>query len=252
MFSAAMNLGTTMTMTNRQPMITKIISAAIPVAGCVIPAVLLATTTASASGRIEVRGDQAQYSADGKRAEFEGNVVVTSGEAVVRAGRLIVSVFTEGNHYQISGTPAQAECATCTDVLLQLSAPEILMRDDNDTLSVQGGLTLCAGEGCANGEISATSAQWQRAAGEVSLQGDPIRGFWRGADDGGEVTVRAEQIEYQQDSGQVLLSGGAVISRGEEEIRGETIELNIKTGSVAAQGGGGDSSRVRGVFGADE
>ncbi|MGI9297547.1 MAG: LptA/OstA family protein [Gammaproteobacteria bacterium] len=220
-------------------------------AGVFLAAAACFTVAAAAAEQIEVRGDRAEYSADGRRAEFDGNVVLQSGGATVYAARLIVSVFAEGNHYQVSGTPARAECGDCATVSLQLLAPEILLRDDAERLfSADGGLTLCAGESCARGRLRAGRAEWRRATGEVFLRGAPVDGFWLPGDGGAAVTMRAAEVNYAHPTGEVHLRGDALVARGGEEIRGDSIMFNVKTGAINASGG--DDSRVRGVFGGDE
>ena len=206
---------------------------------------------AFAAEPIEVRGDRAEYSADGRRAEFDGNVVLQSGGTTVHAGRLVVSVFAEGNQYFASGEPVRAECGECSSEFLQISAKEIRMRDDAEqTIFAGGGLTLCAGESCARGRLIAESAEWRRATEELHLRGAPINGFWTPPDGGEAISLRAVEAEYAGQSGDVRLSGGAVVARGAEEIRGDSIVFNIRTGAIHAAGGD-DGGRVRGVFGGD-
>lgn len=204
---------------------------------------------AAAAEQVEVHGDSASYSADGRRAEFDGNVELSGNGVTIYAARLVVSVLAEGNHYRISGVPARAECGDCAAVSLQLLAPEIILRDgETKMFTADGGLTLCAGESCASGQLIAGRAEWQRTSGKVLLQGAPVNGFWHPEDGGEPVTVRAEEISYVHVSGEILLRGGALLARGGEEIRGESIMFNIKTGAIGASGG---DQPVRGVFGSD-
>ena len=211
--------------------------------------VFAAAPAVCAAQQIDVRGDSAAYGADGKRTEFTGNVVVRSGGVTVRADRLVVSAFAEGNTYRAFGAPVVAECAECADVSLHLRAPEIIMRDGTGVLDAGGGVAVCAGadEVCERGRLNAESAVWRRDAGEMELRGAPVvEGEWNPEDGGAPVSLRAESAAYFGKSGVLELRGGALVRRGGEEIRGGEIKINIKTGEIAA-GGGGD--RVRGVFG---
>lgn len=206
---------------------------------------------ATATDNIEVRGDAAAYSADGKRAEFTGNVIIKTADMNVSAQQLIVSVRADGNHYRIYGTPVRATCNTCDAVSLYLTAPDMQWRDDAKSLSLNGGFLLCAGAAttCPQGQLRGDNAHWQLAENIIALSGTPVNGVWH--NDGGMITLRANHILYHHGSGEISLRGDARIARDNEEIYGETIKINIKTGAIAADGGG-DSGRVRGVFGVNE
>lgn len=207
---------------------------------------------ATAAEKIDVRSDSAKYSADGKRAEFNGNVVVTADATKVYAERLVVSILAAGNHYLATGAPVVVECLTCLQSPLRLRAPQITMRDDEQALFVSGGIDMCVGadEKCAQGRFAAVHAQWQRAAGIVHLTGAPVSGFWQPPEDGKPITIRAGRVEYHFASGEIAMYNNARLARGADEIVGEAITFNIKTGALTADGGG--TGRVRGVFGADE
>ena len=214
-------------------------------------AAAFAGASSAAAQQIEVGGDNAQYSADGSRAEFTGNVVLQSGGATVYADRLIVDISPDGNRYHASGPSVRAECADCAAESLVLRAAEIILQDGgDDTLTIGGGLTLCAGESCGRGQLVAERAEWKKSAGEARLRGMPVSGFWFLEGDAEPVRMRANEVEYAHGAGDVRLRGNASLSRGEDDIRGELIEFNIKTGAINATGG--SDSRVRGVFGADE
>ena len=208
--------------------------------------------------KIDVRGDSAEYSADGKQAEFNGNVVMKTGGVEVHAARLAVTVRDLGNTYHAFGAAAscpecavRASCASCAEIPLHLRAAEIVLQGEDGVLNATGGVLMCAGEAevCGRGRLNAETVVWRRAAAELELRGAPVEGMWNPEDGGAPVALRAEYITHAQESGWVELRGGALVSRDGEEIRGETIKINVKTGEIAA---GGDLGRVRGVFGADE
>ncbi|MBE8158524.1 MAG: hypothetical protein HAW59_03935 [Betaproteobacteria bacterium] len=221
---------------------------------------LAAAAVTAAAQKIDVRGDSAEYSADGKRAEFSGNVVMKTGGVEVRAERLAVTVRDSGNTYRASGAPGKvscpgcavrAFCADCANFPLHLWAAEIVLHSEDGSLHAAGGVSVCAGaaDECGRGRLSAESVIWRRQAAEVELRGAPAEGMWNSEDGGIPVTVRAETIAYFGESGLVELRGDASVSRGGEEIRGDAVKINVKTGEIAA---GGDDGRVRGVFGVDE
>ena len=57
---------------------------------------------------------------------------------------------------------------------------------------------------------------------------------------------RANELDYDSASGDIVMRGDALLSRGGDEIRGAEVRLNVRTGALSATGGGG---RVRGTFG---
>ncbi len=82
-----------------------------------------------------------------------------------------------------------------------------------------------------------------------------IRGYWRLQEEDTAITFRAEQADYDSTNGEVKLSGDALLAREGDEIRGDTVIFNTKTGALSADSGGDKESgegRVRGVFGTDE
>ncbi|MGI9306775.1 MAG: LptA/OstA family protein [Gammaproteobacteria bacterium] len=209
-----------------------------------------AAACAAGAQKIDVRGDAAEYSADGKRAEFRGNVVVESGGIEIRAERLLVTVRAGGNIYRAFGAPVRASCAACAGTALHLRAREIVLRDEDGSAEMSGDVSLCAGgeKSCEDGEMRAESAVWRRAEGTAELRGAPVSGVWKPQDGGAPLRLSAGRISYSQKTGEVELRGDALVARDGEEIRGETISVNLKTRAVSAGGGAG---RARGVFGAE-
>lgn len=58
----------------------------------------------------------------------------------------------------------------------------------------------------------------------------------------GEDAAEAAQAVYDVDSGQVVLTGDAIVTRGESVLAGDRIEVNLKDGSATVSG------RVRSVL----
>lgn len=195
---------------------------------------------------IEIRGDSAQYSPDGSRAEFSGNVVLTADGVTLHADRIVVSVGDSGGAYRAEGNPARAECGGCMREPISVSAKSFFLDEASGAFEASGGLEVCAGPQCAAGLIRAQRAVWRRPSGEAEMAGSPALAEWRPPDEA-PLRVEAELITYRSAAGDVVLSGDALLQRGGEEIRGARIGFNIKTGTLSAEGGDG---RVRGVFGA--
>ncbi len=214
---------------------------------------LVFAMSATAGDKIEVNSDTATYGADGQRAQFDGNVVVNTDGVIAHADRVLVSVYAEGNIYQLSGSPVRAVCAECADFPLHVSAPEMMLSDEEESLTIPAALMLCAGEAetCERGQLQADYARWLLGEEIAELRGSPVRGVWRPDDGGAPVSVQARRIEYNRQTDSLVMEGDAVASRDGEEIRGEVININIKTGALAVESND-DSGRVRGVFGGDE
>lgn len=59
------------------------------------------------------------------------------------------------------------------------------------------------------------------------------------------VTGHSDKIEYANNSSTVILRGDAVVERGGDQVTGQVIRHNIDTDRTQAEGGSGDSGRVR-------
>ena len=211
-------------------------------------AAVVGAESGRAAETIDVRGDSAHYSNDGKHAEFDGNVVVQTKRATLYADALSVNAREEGNRYRLHGKPARAVCDSCGDARVQLQAATIVFRADEKMYLLDGGITLCAGDdSCSQGKLQADSGEWRQAEGRAFVRGMPVRGHWR-LEDGGDspVEFRANELDYDSASGDIVMRGDALLSRGGDEIRGAEVRLNARTGALSATGGGG---RVRGTFG---
>lgn len=209
--------------------------------------------SAEAGDKIEVRSDTATYGADGQRAEFTGNVVVNTEGVAANADRVLVSVHAEGNTYQLMGSPVRAVCEECADFPLHISAREMMLRDDEESLTIPSALMLCIGEAdtCERGQLQADYARWLLGEESAELRGSPVSGVWHPDDGGSPVKLRAHRIEYNGQTESVVLEGDALVGREGEEIRGDIIKVNTKTGALSVESSD-DSGRVRGVFGGDE
>ena len=205
----------------------------------------------NAQEKIDVQSDSAFYSADGKRAQFDDNVVVIISDVTVHADKLLVSTFAEGNRYQMSGAPIRVQCGECMDAPLRLEMAEMLLDDETNEVKMEGDIMICAGfEECAHGKLFAERAQWQRIENTAQLYGAPVHGYWIVQAGEAPFELRAKEAHYDNKNSVITLLGEAAILQGAREIRGGSIRFNIKTKAIEASGG--DSGRARGIFNINE
>ncbi|MDM5147466.1 hypothetical protein NQX30_03655 [Candidatus Persebacteraceae bacterium Df01] len=215
----------------------------------IIVSLFMITGGVMAADAVNVTGNQAIYSADGKQAEFSGNVVVSAGGVTVYADKLAITVGESGNHYVAEGAPVRVGCADCGQVLLSIMVRRLQLDDGANVLSASGGITICAGENCVQGNLVADSGNWSRGEQRAQFMGAPVRGKWLQDDEKIPTTIRARQVDYDIVGGDIAMRGGALLARDGNDIRSEFIHFNIKNGELRADGGDG---RVRATFGGDE
>lgn len=217
-----------------------------------------AAAAAAAEGpRVNVSSDAVEYSTDGKGAVFRGNVQVSAGGVLIQAATLQVASEDGGNTYVALPASGAALSLTCDDCAEFAIRAEVGQKAEfnaaADLLKLTGGVSVCADAGCRRGTLTAASADWQRRQ-RLLLVGAPlVRGTWLPAADAAAgaapLQLRARHITYRFDSGEAVLTGDARITRGDSDITGTVIHLNMKTGALRADSDA--SQRVQATFGGD-
>lgn len=64
------------------------------------------------------------------------------------------------------------------------------------------------------------------------------------ADSSERITGHAAQIDYSNSKSQIVLRGDAVVNRGGDEVRGQTITHDLDSDRTTAKRGSGDNDRV--------
>lgn len=117
-----------------------------------------------------------------------------------------------------------------------------------------------AGVAVASGNVTAVQGDVTLTADRLAVAYTPAAGAGpdviRRLDATGNVTValpgqtaRGDAGSYDVDSGIITLTGSVVLTRGDNVVRGETLVLNLNTGTSRIDGGAGDGDgRVRGLF----
>ena len=89
--------------------------------------------------------------------------------------------------------------------------------------------------------------------------GEPLQGQISRIEASGDVffstleeTARSEKGIYNVEGKQITLSGGVILTRGDNVLRGELLELDLKTGRSKLYGGQKKSDRVKALFSSDE
>ena len=208
----------------------------------------LALASVASADSIDVTGDTVQYSVDGKRAEFVGNVEARFNDSVMYADKLVVSIGADGNRYVATGSPMRGECANCGKSPLSFWAGQVAYDAVATDLSLSNGITVCLGAQCAKGRLTATQGEWLRMAQKAWLSGE-VQGHWQQENEAA-THIEAQRVEYDIGHGLVALRGGAKLSRDGNELLGESIEFNLNSGAMRADGGD-SGKRVRAVFGED-
>ena len=210
---------------------------------------VLSVAAAQEEGRrvINVSSDRAEYAADNKSVLFSGNVVMQAEGLSVRAVSLQVEKDAAGNRYVARGAPVMMYCDDCASVVLRAEAgDEMRYNVAADRLQMEGGVHVCADDNCALGELHAETADWERSDGALLLRGELVRARWQPADEADAIIAEAREIRYDLVSGDVVLEGDALIKRGDGEVRGNAININVKTGALAAEAA--PKERVRATF----
>ena len=89
--------------------------------------------------------------------------------------------------------------------------------------------------------------------------GEPLQGQISKIEASGDVffstleeTARSEKGIYNVEGEKITLSGGVVLTRRDNVLRGELLELDLKTGRSRLYGGQKKSDRVKALFSSDE
>lgn len=217
---------------------------------------LFAALAAAQEGtrRVDVSSDEVEYSADGKSAVFRGNVVVSAEGLKLHAATLRVQSDDGGHTYiaQAGAASISLFCDDCAEYAIRGAVgSEVRFGDAPARLQLSGGVHLCADAQCARGEVQAASADWQKDKGQLHLRGAPlVYTTWLPQDTPQPLSVQAREVHYHFDSGEAKLSGAAQITRGESQISGDVIHVNVKTGALRAAAQ--PNQRVQATFGGED
>lgn len=216
----------------------------------------LATLVASAEEwRINVSSDEVEYDTDGTGAVFRGNVEISAGALTLWAATLHVQSNNDNSAYiarSAGNTPLSVVCGDCADYMMRAEVGEqAVFNSTLQRLRLEGGILICADEGCRRGTLQAATADWDQDKRQMLLTGAPIvSGSWRLDETPASLTMQAKQVRYHFDRSEAVLTGDARLTRDESEIAGAHIEVNLKTGALRAKAD--PDSRVQATFGGND
>lgn len=213
--------------------------------------------------KIEVSGDEVTYQAD-NAAVFRGNVVVRIDNIEIRAARLEAAAADNtdedgdggGNRYALfagegeDAMPIRVHCEGCWTQPLNIEINDTATYNPTaQVLNMDGGIDVCAGSDCAAGEMTAARGQWQQAASVLQLWGAPlITARLQPQADAEAIHIQAEHLQFNTQSGDLVLRDDAEVRRGSGSIRGKTIRYNANTGALSAEANEQAGGRVQATF----